>query len=145
MVVDQTRPSGIFGARLRHTMLRVKEMDRSLAFYVDLIGMRLLRREDYATGRFTLAFVGFDDEAVANVIELTHNWDHPGSYDHGTSFGHIALGVPDLDAACRSMEAAGATIIRQPGPMAFGGVERIAFVSDPDGYRIELIEESSIG
>lgn len=143
MTDERIRSSGLLAARLRHTMLRVERLDRSLAFYVDLIGMRLLRREEYPVGRFTLAFVGFDDEDAASVIELTHNWDRSGPYEHGTSFGHIALGVADLDTACRSLQAAGVPILRQPGPMAFGGTERIAFVGDPDGYRIELIQDTS--
>jgi len=119
-------------------MLRVGNLDRSLEFYCDVLGMRLLRRKDYPSGRFTLAFVGYGDESDHTVIELTHNWD-TGSYDLGNAYGHIALGVDDIYATCDAMRARGAKIVREPGPMKHGGSE-IAFIEDPDGYKIELIQ-----
>ncbi len=124
--------------RMLHTMLRVGDLERSLHFYRDVLGMRLLRRKDYPSGRFTLAFVGYGDERDQTVIELTHNWDTE-RYDLGTGFGHIALGVDDLYATCEQLRAKGARIVREPGPMKHGGSE-IAFAEDPDGYRIELIQ-----
>ncbi len=124
--------------RMLHTMLRVGDLERSLAFYCNLLGMRLLRRKDYPSGRFTLAFVGFGDEQSHTVIELTHNWD-TDRYEPGTGFGHIALGVEDLYATCEALRAKGARLVREPGPMKHGGSE-IAFVEDPDGYGIELIQ-----
>jgi lactoylglutathione lyase len=124
--------------RMLHTMLRVGDLERSLGFYCDVLGMRLLRRKDYPDGRFTLAFVGYGPEDANTVIELTHNWD-TDRYDLGTGFGHVALGVDDLYAACDALRARGARIVREPGPMKHGGSE-IAFIEDPDGYRIELIQ-----
>ena len=124
--------------RILHTMLRVGNLERSLAFYCDVLGMRLLRRKDYPGGRFTLAFVGYGDEADHTVIEFTHNWD-TDRYELGTGFGHIALGVNDVYAACADLRAKGARVVREPGPMKHGGSE-IAFIEDPDGYRIELIQ-----
>jgi lactoylglutathione lyase len=124
--------------RLLHTMIRVGDLERSIAFYTDLLGMRLLRRKDFPEGRFTLAFVGYGDEADHTVIELTHNWDIP-HYDLGGGFGHIALGVKDIHAACARLEAGGAKLVRPPGPMKHSTTV-IAFIEDPDGYRIELIE-----
>jgi lactoylglutathione lyase len=124
--------------RLLHTMLRVGNLERSLAFYRDLLGMRLLRRKDYPDGRFTLAFVGYGDEDRNTVIELTHNWDTE-RYDLGTGFGHVALGVEDVYKACADLKTKGAKVVREPGPMKHGGSE-IAFIEDPDGYRIELIQ-----
>ena len=121
-----------------HTMLRVGDLDRSLEFYRDVLGMRLLRRKDYPSGRFTLAFVGYGDESEHTVIELTHNWDTE-RYDLGNGYGHIALGVEDLHATCEDLRRRGAKIVREPGPMKHGGSE-IAFIEDPDGYRIELIQ-----
>ena len=126
--------------RLLHTMIRVGDLDRSLDFYTRLLGMRLMRRKEFPEGRFTLAFVGYGDEASDAVIELTHNWDTAG-YDLGTGFGHIALGVPDIHAACAALAAEGVKIPRPPGPMKHGGTV-IAFIEDPDGYRIELIEKA---
>jgi lactoylglutathione lyase len=125
--------------RMLHTMLRVGNLDRSLAFYTELLGMRLLRKKDYPGGRFTLAFVGYGDEADHTVIELTHNWDTE-SYDVGSGFGHVALGVPDIYKTCDELRAKGAKITREPGPMKHGTTE-IAFVEDPDGYKIELIQQ----
>lgn len=127
-----------------HTMLRVGDLDRSIAFYTGMLGMRLFRRETYPDGRFTLAFVGYGDEAAASTIELTWNWDRT-HYEHGTGYGHIALAVRDAAAACSALETAGARVIRAAGPMRARSPERddvdiIAFIEDPDGYRIELIE-----
>lgn len=119
-------------------MLRVGDLDRSLTFYCDVLGMRLLRRQDYPEGRFTLAFVGYDDESTGAVIELTHNWD-TSSYELGTGFGHVALAVPDARQACEDVRARGGTVVREAGPMKHGSTV-IAFVQDPDGYRIELIQ-----
>jgi lactoylglutathione lyase len=124
--------------RMLHTMLRVGDLERSLRFYCEVLGMQLLRRKDYPGGRFTLAFVGYGDEASHTVIELTHNWDTT-AYDLGTGFGHVALGVDDVYAACARLRSAGANVVREPGPMKHGGSE-IAFIEDPDGYRIELIQ-----
>jgi lactoylglutathione lyase len=124
--------------RMLHTMLRVGDLERSLAFYCDVLGMRLLRRKDYPGGRFTLAFVGYGDEDTHTVLELTHNWD-TSHYDLGTGFGHVALGVDDIYATCDALRAKGARITREPGPMKHGG-SVIAFLEDPDGYKIELIQ-----
>ena len=124
--------------RLLHTMLRVGDLERSLAFYVGVLGMKLLRRKDYEGGRFTLAFVGYTDEESGSVIELTHNWDTT-SYELGNAFGHLALGTADIVATCEAIRGAGGRIAREPGPMKHGG-SVIAFVEDPDGYKIELIE-----
>lgn len=124
--------------RLLHTMLRVGHLDRSLQFYTEVLGMRLLRRQDYPEGRFTLAFVGYGDEASQAVIELTHNWDTE-KYDLGNAFGHIALAVPDAAAACAEIKRRGGVVVREAGPMKHGTTV-IAFVEDPDGYKIELIE-----
>jgi len=127
------------GWRFLHTMIRVGDLDRSIAFYTGLLGMSLLRRQDYPEGRFTLAFLGYGPESEQTVLELTHNWE-TNSYDLGTGFGHLALGVPDIYAACEALAAAGAKIVRAPGPMKHGSTV-IAFVEDPDGYRVELIEQ----
>ena len=128
-------------ARLLHTMIRVRDLDASLNFYTNLLGMRLLRKRDYPTGKFTLAFVGYGDESSNAVIELTHNWDQKEPYALGTAFGHLAIGVPDVYKACEQLGAAGVKIPRAAGPMAHGG-SVIAFIEDPDGYRIELIQRS---
>ena len=124
--------------RVLHTMLRVGDLDRSIAFYTEVLGMRLLRRQDYPEGKFTLAFVGFQDEAHGAVIELTHNWGVT-SYDLGTAYGHIALAVPDAYRACEEIRARGGKVVREAGPMKHGSTV-IAFVEDPDGYKIELIQ-----
>jgi len=126
--------------RILHTMLRVGDLERSIAFYTEVLGMRLLRRQDYPDGRFTLAFVGYGDEASQAVLELTHNWDTP-AYDLGTGFGHVALAVPDAAAACTAIKARGGKVVREAGPMKHGKTV-IAFVEDPDGYKIELIERA---
>jgi lactoylglutathione lyase len=128
--------------RLLHTMLRVGDLERSIAFYTEVLGMRLLRRKDYPGGRFTLAFVGYGDEADTAVLELTHNWDIP-SYEIGSGYGHIAIGVDNIVAVCDQMRAKGGRIVREPGPMK-NGTTVIAFVEDPDGYKVELIEQSSL-
>ena len=125
--------------RMLHTMIRVFDLQRSLDFYTGVLGMSLLRKNDYPDGRFTLAFVGFGPEEETAVIELTHNWDQGEPYQVGTGFGHVALGVADIYAACESLKSAGAKIVRPPGPMKHGSTV-IAFVEDPDGYKIELIE-----
>jgi len=127
--------------RLLHTMIRVRDLDASLQFYTDLLGMKLLRKRDYPTGKFTLAFVGYGDESNNTVIELTHNWDQAESYNLGSAFGHLAVGVPDVYKTCERLAAAGVKIPRPAGPMAHGG-SVIAFIEDPDGYRIELVERS---
>ena len=127
--------------RLLHTMLRVGNLDRSLAFYTEILGMQLLRRQDYPEGRFTLAFVGYGPESEGAVIELTHNWD-TASYELGNAFGHIALEVPDAAKACADIKARGGKVVREAGPMKHGTTV-IAFVEDPDGYKIELIQHGS--
>jgi lactoylglutathione lyase len=124
--------------RILHTMLRVKDLDESLHFYCDVLGMKLLRKKDYPGGKFTLAFVGYGDESDTSVLELTYNWDQH-NYDLGDAFGHVALGVDDIRATCERLRAAGAEITRDPGPMKHGTTV-IAFLKDPNGYAIELIE-----
>ncbi|HTQ98688.1 MAG TPA: lactoylglutathione lyase [Candidatus Acidoferrum sp.] len=124
--------------RILHTMIRVGDLDKSLDFYTNIFGMQLLRKKDFPDGRFTLAFVGYGDEEHNTVIELTHNWDTK-SYDLGNAFGHIAIAVPDAYKACDNITAKGGKVVRPAGPMKFGGGV-IAFVEDPDGYKIELIE-----
>jgi lactoylglutathione lyase len=119
-------------------MIRVGDLDRSIAFYCDILGMKLLRRKDYPNGKFTLAFVGYGDEANHAVIELTHNWD-TSSYELGNGFGHVALGVENIYTACDAIKSLGGKVTREPGPMKHGSTE-IAFVEDPDGYKIELIQ-----
>ena len=125
--------------RMLHTMLRVTDLERSLAFYTEVLGMQLLRRRDYPEGRFTLAFVGYGDEATHTVLELTHNWD-TDHYELGNAYGHIALGVDDAYRACAEIKARGGNVVREAGPMK-GGVTVIAFVEDPDGYKVELIQQ----
>ena len=122
-------------------MLRVGDLEKSLSFYVNLLGMKLLRRKDYPSGRFTLAFVGFGQESENTVLELTHNWDIK-QYEPGEGYGHIALGVEDIYATCKFITENGGHVIREPGPMKHG-TTIIAFIEDPDGYKIELIEMSS--
>lgn len=123
--------------RLLHTMIRVGNLDRSIAFYTEVLGMSLLRRKDYPEGRFTLAFVGFGPESEGAVIELTHNWDTE-SYELGNGYGHIALEVDDVYEACEKIRARGGVITREAGPMKHG-TTILAFVKDPDGYAIELL------
>lgn len=126
--------------RLLHTMLRVFDLEKSLDFYTRLLGMKLLRRNDYEGGRFTLAFVGYGDEKDTAVLELTHNWDQAEPYQIGTAYGHIAIGVPDIYATCEQLAKEGVKIPRPPGPMKHGTTV-IAFIEDPDGYKVELIEK----
>ena len=123
--------------RILHTMLRVTNLTRSIEFYTQILGMKLLRQKDYPEGRFTLAFLGFGDEAHEAVIELTHNWD-TDQYEHGNAFGHIAIQVNDVYAACERISAAGGHVVRPAGPMKHGSTI-LAFVQDPDGYMIELL------
>jgi len=127
--------------KILHTMIRVGNLDRSIAFYTEVLGMRLLRRQDYPAGRFTLAFVGYGDESEGAVLELTHNWD-TSSYDLGNAFGHIALAVDDAYATCAQIKTKGGKVVREAGPMNHGTTV-IAFVEDPDGYKIELIQMSN--
>ena len=126
--------------RILHTMLRVGDLAQSIAFYTEVLGMQLLRQHDYPEGRFTLAFLGYGDETSHTVLELTHNWD-TSSYDLGTGYGHIALAVPDAAAACAELRSRGGRVVREAGPMKHGSTV-IAFVEDPDGYKIELIERA---
>jgi len=127
--------------RMLHTMLRVGDLDQSIAFYTEVLGMQLLRRKDYPTGRFTLAFLGYGPESEQTVLELTHNWD-TSSYELGDGYGHIALGVDDIRGTCAAISGKGGRVVREPGPMKHGSTV-IAFVEDPDGYKVELIEMSS--
>lgn len=127
--------------RILHTMLRVGNLERSLDFYTNVLGMRLLRQKEYPSGRFTLAFVGYEDEDKGTVIELTHNWDTE-KYNLGDAYGHIALQVEDAAAACDMVRQKGGKVTREAGPMKHGG-SVIAFVEDPDGYKIEFIERKS--
>lgn len=127
--------------RILHTMLRVGDLAKSLAFYTEVLGMRLLRKNDYPDGRFTLAFVGYDDESQTAVLELTHNWDTK-SYSIGDGFGHIAVSVDDAAAACERVTRLGGKVTRPAGPMKHGTTV-IAFVEDPDGYKIEFIEKKA--
>ncbi|HFX6475973.1 lactoylglutathione lyase [Acinetobacter baumannii] len=127
--------------RMLHTMLRVGNLEQSLKFYTEVLGMKLLRKRDYEEGRFTLAFVGYGDEETNTVLELTHNWD-TSSYDLGNGYGHIAIGVEDAYKACEEIKARGGKVVREAGPMK-GGVTVIAFVEDPDGYKVELIQQDA--
>ena len=124
--------------RILHTMIRVADLEKSIAFYTDIFAMQLIRRKDYPEGRFTLAFVGYGAESENSMIELTHNWD-TDSYELGNGFGHIAIAVDDVYQACDSIAAKGGVITRPAGPMKHGS-SVIAFVKDPDGYAIELIQ-----
>lgn len=123
--------------RLLHTMIRVGDLDRSLAFYTGVLGMQLLRRQDYPDGKFTLAFVGYGNEQANTVLELTHNWETP-NYQLGNGFGHIAIEVDDVYRAVEQIRSAGGKVVREPGPMQHGSTI-LAFVEDPDGYKIELL------
>lgn len=125
--------------RFLHTMLRVGDLQASIRFYTEVMGMRLLRQKDYPDGKFTLAFLGYGDESDTTVLELTHNWD-TSSYELGTGFGHLAIAVEDVYAACEKIRAAGGKIVREPGPMKHGTTV-LAFVEDPDGYKLELLSE----
>lgn len=123
--------------RILHTMLRVGDLEKSIAFYRDVLGMRVLRQKDYPDGRFTLAFLGYGEESDTTVLELTHNWD-TDTYELGSGFGHIAIAVADVYEACEQIRARGGKIVREAGPMKHG-TSILAFVEDPDGYRIELL------
>lgn len=136
-----TNDTGNF--RFLHTMIRVLDLEKSIDFYTRHLGMKLLRRRDFPDGRFTLAFLGYGDEAGNTVIELTHNWDQEQAYDLGSAFGHLAVAVPDVRRTCERLAQDGVRIPRPPGPMKFGGSSTVmAFVEDPDGYRIELIQRA---
>jgi len=124
--------------QLLHTMIRVNNLDETLKFYCDALGMKLLRKHDFPNGEFTLALVGYGEERDHTVIELTHNWG-TSSYDQGTAFGHLAVGVDDIYGTCATLKGKGVKIVREPGPMKFGGPE-IAFIEDPNGYKIELVQ-----
>ncbi len=124
--------------RILHTMIRVGDLEQSIQFYTEVLGMRLLRRNDYPDGQFTLAFVGYGDESEQAVIELTYNWGEE-KYDLGNGFGHIAIGVSDIYATCAEIKKRGGKVTREPGPMKHGSTV-IAFVEDPDSYKLELIE-----
>ncbi len=127
--------------RLLHTMIRVRDLEKSIDFYTRHLGMKELRRQDFAEGRFTLAFIGYGDEAETTLIELTHNWDRQEEYELGDGFGHLAVGVADIYGVCEKLKSEGIDIPRPPGPMKHGTTV-IAFVEDPDGYKIELIERA---
>ncbi len=127
--------------RLLHTMLRVNNLEESLKFYCDVLGMKLLRQKDYPGGEFTLAFVGYGDESDHTVLELTYNWG-TDKYDLGDAYGHIALGVDDIYGTCEQIKAQGGKVTREPGPMKHGSTV-IAFVEDPNGYKVELIDLST--
>jgi lactoylglutathione lyase len=123
--------------QLLHTMLRVGDLDKSIEFYTEMLGMQLLRKRDFPEGKFTLAFLGYGSEKDNTVLELTHNWDTP-SYDLGSGYGHIAIGVKDVYATCDDVRAKGGNVVREPGPMMHGSTV-LAFVEDPDGYKVELL------
>jgi lactoylglutathione lyase len=135
--------TGIDTSRFRflHAMIRVFDLDRSIDFYCRLMGMTLLRKREVEQGRYTLAFVGYGDDATDTVIELTYNWDQKEPYALGAGFGHLAVGVSDIYGTCKMLEKEGVKIPRPPGPLKFGNVV-IAFIEDPDGYKIELIERA---
>lgn len=135
----QAKAAGAGTFQMMHTMVRVKDLDKSLDFYTRLLGMTLLRKMEFPEGRFTLAFVGYGPEETNAVVELTYNWDQAEPYDLGNGYGHIALGVRDIHGICEKLEQAGANIPRKPGPMMHG-TTHIAFIEDPDGYKIELID-----
>lgn len=135
---DAPAKPALADARLLHTMLRVKDLERSLDFYTRLLGMKLLRRRDYPDGKYTLAFVGYGDESDTAVIELTHNWGREEDYTIGTGYGHIAIGVPDVEAACAALAQEGVKMPVPPKKRPSGNW--LAFVEDPDGYRVELLQ-----
>ena len=124
--------------QILHTMIRVGDLEKSIEFYTKVLGMRLLRQKDYPSGRFTLAFIGYGSEENDTVLELTYNWDTK-NYQLGNGFGHIALGVNNINQTCKQIRENGGRIIREPGPMKHGKTI-IAFIEDPDGYKIELID-----
>ncbi|HMK14198.1 MAG TPA: lactoylglutathione lyase [Burkholderiales bacterium] len=128
--------------RIMHTMLRVGNLERSISFYTQVLGMKVLRKQDYPDGKFTLAFVGYGDESSHAVLELTHNWE-TGSYDLGNGYGHVAIEVPDAYKACEEVKKRGGKVTREAGPMKHGTTV-IAFVEDPDGYKIEFIQKKAV-
>ena len=127
--------------RMLHTMIRVGDLDRSIEFYTRVLGMQVLRREEYPEGKFTLAFVGYGDEINNTVLELTYNWG-TASYDLGNAFGHVAIEVDDAYRACEAVKKAGGKVVREAGPMKHGTTV-IAFIEDPDGYKIEFIQKTA--
>ena len=135
--MNDTAPSK--GFRLAHTMMRVRDLEASLNFYCNILGMQVLRRTDYPDGKFTNTFIGYGPEAEFPTLELTHNWDQEGPYDTGNGWGHICIETPDVYKACEELAAAGVTITRPAGPMKHG-TRVIAFCEDPDGYKVELNE-----
>ena len=135
----QGKSTAISEGRLLHTMIRVRDLEKSIDFYTRHLGMKLLRRRDVSEGRYTLAFVGYGDEESAAVIELTHNWDQKEPYALGSGFGHLAVGVPDVYGLCERLSKHGVKIPRPAGPVKFGTTV-IAFIEDPDGYKIELVD-----
>jgi lactoylglutathione lyase len=130
---------GAANYRMLHTMIRVFDLDKSIAFYTNAMGMKLLRKREVPDGKYTLAFVGYDEETAQAAVELTYNWDQAKPYEIGSGFGHLAVGVPDVKAVCDHVVKQGGKVTRAPGPVKFGTTV-IAFVEDPDGYKIELIE-----
>ena len=148
MTEAATRTRGATGSaadtskyRMLHTMIRVRDLDRSLDFYTRVLGMKLLRKKDFPSGEFTLAFVGYGPEEETAVIELTHNWGQQEPYGLGNGYGHVAIAVPDVYKACDRVREAGGRVTREPGPMKHGGAE-IAFVEDPDGYKVEFVQRA---
>lgn len=127
--------------RVMHTMIRIGDLERSIAFYTEVLGMQLLRRQDYPAGKFTLAFVGYGPESDHAVLELTHNWDTE-QYDLGNGYGHVAIEVDDAYQTCEKIKDRGGNVVREAGPMQHGSTV-IAFVEDPDGYKIELIQKGT--
>ena len=127
--------------RILHTMIRVNNLEESIKFYTDVLGMRLLREKEYPEGKFSLAFLGYGKETEDTVIELTYNW-HTNDYEHGNAFGHIAIEVDDIYKVCEEIRDKGTRVIRDPGPM-MGSKLLLAFIEDPNGYKIELIEKGT--
>ncbi|MFL2980506.1 MAG: lactoylglutathione lyase [Methylophilaceae bacterium] len=127
--------------RILHTMLRVNDLKESIDYYKNIFGMKILRQKDYPEGKFSLAFMGYGDEMSNTVIELTHNWDK-NKYDHGQAFGHIAIEVDDIYKTCEDIKNKGGNVIREAGPM-MGSKLLLAFIEDPNGYKIELIQKGT--
>lgn len=132
----------MFHNKLLHLMIRVSDLDKSINFYTKYLGMKVLRKKDYKEGRFTLAFLGYDEETKITALELTFNWDQTTSYDLGDGFGHLAIVSSNLTQDCDRLKMAGIKFLRHPGPMKYDSKENIAFIEDPDGYKNELIEKS---